>query len=340
MMSLPNKDHRVLLIAEEEGAKDLAQEIQESHKHKLHSFAFYNLNGRYGIFTENGELIEKPLCCSNPVEGIVTVIRETNPNEVFITAPLSYHTLIDTMLNFRRNGIKFMFSPKAYVRCTGRIGRSNGWIMPAIDLNTGNVSPFYRIVKRCMDIVVSTLALIASLPLLIIVASLIKLTSRGPVFYTQMRCGHNGQPFKIYKFRSMIADAEKILPKIMDFDRLKEPVFKIQNDPRVTLIGKFLRKTSIDELPQLLNVLKGDISLVGPRPEEIALVKRYDPFFRERLKVKPGVTGLQQVICRGSTSMMERMKYDLSYIKKQSLLLDIKILLKTIGVVLLQQRAT
>ncbi len=339
MMSLPNKDHRVLLIVEE-GAEDLALEFRESYKDRLHSLAFYNLNGRYGVFTESGELIEKPLGSHNPVEGIVTVIRETNPNEVFITAPLSYHTLVDTMLNFRKNGIKFMFSPKAYVRCTGRIGRSNGWIMPAIDLNTGNVSPFYRIVKRCMDIVVSTLVLIASLPLFTIVASLIKLTSRGPVFYTQMRCGHNGQPFKIYKFRSMIADAEKILPEIMDFDRLKEPVFKIQNDPRVTLIGKFLRKTSIDEIPQLLNVLKGDISLVGPRPEEIALVKRYDPFFRERLKVKPGVTGLQQVICRGSTSMMERMKYDLAYIKKQSLLLDIKILLKTIGVVLLQQRAT
>ncbi|MFH0775088.1 MAG: sugar transferase, partial [bacterium] len=227
MMSLPNKDHRVLLIAEEEGAKDLAKEIRDSYKHKLHSFAYYNLNGSYGIFKEDGELIEKPLCCDNPVEGIVTVIRETTPNEVFITAPLSYHTLVDTMLNFRRNGIKFMFSPKAYVRCTGRIGRSNGWIMPAIDLNTGNVSPFYRIAKRCMDIIASTLALIASSPLFIIIPILIKLTSRGPVFYTQMRCGHNGQPFKIYKFRSMVADAEKILPEIMDFDRLKEPVFKL-----------------------------------------------------------------------------------------------------------------
>jgi exopolysaccharide biosynthesis polyprenyl glycosylphosphotransferase len=244
------------------------------------------------------------------------------------------------MMNFRRNGIKFLFSPKAYVRCTGRIGRSNGWIMPAVDLNTGNLSPFYRIAKRCMDIAVSTLALLVSLPLFVIIPILIKLTSRGPVFYTQMRCGHNGQPFKIYKFRSMVADAEKILPEIMDFNRLKEPVFKLKDDPRVTLIGKILRKTSIDELPQLFNVLKGDLSLVGPRPEETGLVERYDPFFRERLKVKPGVTGLQQVICRGSNSLTERMKYDLAYIKAQSLLLDMKILLKTFGVVLLQKRAT
>jgi lipopolysaccharide/colanic/teichoic acid biosynthesis glycosyltransferase len=126
----------------------------------------------------------------------------------------------------------------------------------------------------------------------------------------------------------------------MDFDRLKEPVFKLRNDPRVTFFGKLLRKTSMDELPQLFNVVKGDLSLVGPRPEEMALVKRYDPFFRERLKVKPGVTGLQQIACRGSNSLTERMKYDLAYIKAQSLLLDMKILFKTIGVVLLQKRAT
>lgn len=339
MVGLPNKERRVLLIVEE-GYEDHALEFRESFKDRVHSLAFYNLNGRYGVFTENGEVKEKPLGSHNSVEGIVTVIKETKSNEVFITAPLSYNTLVDTMLNFRRNGIKFMFSPKAYVRCTGRIGRSNGWITPAVDLGTGNLSSFHRIAKRCMDIIVSTLALIAFLPLFIIIPILIKLTSRGPVFYTQMRAGHNGQPFKIYKFRSMVVDAEKILQNIMDFDKLKEPVFKFHNDPRVTFIGNILRKTSIDELPQLFNVLKGDLSLVGPRPEEIALVKRYEPFFRERLKAKPGITGLQQITCRGTTSLTERMKYDLTYIKKQSLSLDIKILLKTIGVVALQKRAT
>jgi exopolysaccharide biosynthesis polyprenyl glycosylphosphotransferase len=339
MIGIPHGDRRVLLIVEE-GAEDLAHEFRDSFKDRLSSLAFYNLNGRYGVFTENGELKEKPLGSHNSVEGIVTVIRETKSNEVFITAPLPYHTLVETMLNFGRNGIKFMFSPKAYVRCTGRIGRSSGWITPAVDLSTGNLSPFYRTAKRCMDIIVSTLALLAFLPLFIIIPILIKLTSRGPVFYTQIRCGHNGQPFKIYKFRSMVADAEKILQEIMDFDQLTEPVFKFHDDPRVTFIGNILRKTSIDELPQLFNVLKGDLSLVGPRPEEMALVKRYEAFFRERLKVKPGITGLQQIRCRGSNSMKERMKYDLTYIKMQSLLLDIKILLKTIGVVALQKRAT
>ena len=138
----------------------------------------------------------------------------------------------------------------------------------------------------------------------------------------------------------MVADAEKMLSNLIDFNKLEEPVFKLTNDPRATTIGRILRKTSIDEMPQLFNVLKGDLGLVGPRPEEIALVEKYSSFFRERLKVKPGITGLQQVICRGATSLHERMKYDLAYIKKQSLWLDIKILFKTIGVVLLQKRAT
>ena len=138
----------------------------------------------------------------------------------------------------------------------------------------------------------------------------------------------------------MVPDAEKLLTKIIDFNILKEPVFKLKDDPRVTWIGKLLRKTSLDELPQLFNVINGDLSLVGPRPEEIALVERYNSYFRKRLKVKPGITGLQQITCRGSISLKERMKYDLKYIREHSLLLDIKILLKTIGVVFLQKRAT
>lgn len=341
MIDFVNKDRRVLLVADnKDKVKDLAGRVKLLYRHHLSSLAYYNLDGRYGLFTEDGELIEKPVNCEGLSDGIVKVIGVTNSNEVFIASPISYPTLVDTMLGFNGNRVKFMFSPAAYEGCTGIVGRNNGWVLPSVDLKTGNISPFDRIAKRCLDIIISLSVLILFLPLFIAISILIKLTSRGPVFFTQMRCGHNGQPFKIYKFRSMVADAEKILTKLMDFDKLKEPVFKLKDDPRVTFIGKILRKTSIDELPQLFNVLKGDLSLVGPRPEEIALVKRYNSFFRERLKVKPGITGLQQVICRGSTNMTERMKYDLTYVKKQSLWLDIKILFKTFGVVLLQKRAT
>lgn len=344
MIDFFNKERRVLLVAEDkEIAKDLAFRVKSSYNNnQLTSLAYYNLNGRYGFFTQDGEFVERPLKCNDPSDGIVKVISETNSNEVFIASPISYPTLVDTMIGFNGEGkrVKFMFSPHAYESCTGIVGRNNGWVLPSVDIETGNLSSFYRISKRFLDIVISLTALILLSPLFLAIALLIKMTSRGPVFFTQIRCGHHGKPFKIYKFRSMVVNAEEILRKMMDFDKLNEPVFKLKNDPRVTSIGKILRKTSLDELPQLLNVLKGDLSLVGPRPEEIALVKRYNSFFRERLKVKPGITGLQQVICRGSTNMMERMKYDLEYMKNQSLWLDIKILLRTFGVVLLQKRAT
>lgn len=341
MIDFLNKDRRILLVAEdEEMAKELALRVKSSYSNKLASLAYYNLDGKYSLFTEEGGFLEKPLDCNNPSEGIVRVINETGSNEVFIASPITYPTFVDTMMGFNGKKVKFMFSPHAYENCIGTTGRNNGWILPSVNIETGNLSFFYRISKRFLDTIVSLTALIIFSPLFLAIALLIKMTSRGPVFFTQIRCGQHGRPFRIYKFRSMVVNAEEILKKMMDFDKLNEPVFKLKNDPRVTSIGKILRKTSLDELPQLFNVLKGELSLVGPRPEEIALVKRYNSFFRERLKVKPGITGLQQIICRGSTNMMERMKYDIEYMKKQSLWLDIKILFKTFGVVLLQKRAT
>jgi len=341
MIDFLNKDRRVLLVTDDkEEVKDLAGKVKSLCRHNLSSLAYYNLDGRYGLFTGGGDFVEKPVNCHSPSDGIVKVIGATDSNEVFIASPISYPTLVDTMLGFNGNRVKFMFSPAAYEGCTGIVGRNNGWVLPSVDLTSGNISTFHRITKRFLDVFVALSASILFLPLFIAIAILIKLTSRGPIFFTQIRCGHNGKPFKIYKFRSMVADAEEILAKLMDFDKLQEPVFKLKDDPRVTFIGKILRKTSIDELPQLFNVLKGDLSLVGPRPEEIALVKRYNSFFRDRLKVKPGITGLQQITCRGSTNMMERMQYDLAYIKNKSLWLDIKILFKTFKVVLLQKRAT
>ncbi|MGQ9570194.1 MAG: sugar transferase [Thermodesulfovibrionales bacterium] len=343
MIDLLNKERRILLVAEDkEMAKDIAARVKSLCSNQLTSLAYYNLNGKYGLFTEDGELLVKPIYCNSPSDGIIKVVNETDSNEVFIASPISYSTLVDTMIGFNGNSkkVRFMFSPHAYEGCTGISGRNNGWVLPSVDIETGNISSFYRISKRCLDIFISLFALIFLSPLFLTIALLIKTTSRGPVFFSQIRCGHHGKPFKIYKFRSMVVNAEEILRKMMDFDKLSEPVFKLKNDPRVTSIGKILRKTSMDEIPQLFNVLKGDLSLVGPRPEEIELVKRYNSFFRERLKVKPGITGLQQVICRGSTNMMERMRYDLEYMKKRSLWFDIKILFKTIGVVLLQKRAT
>ena len=332
----------LLIIAGEQRAKEVAEEIRESSV-RFHPLAYYDLDGNYGLFGRNGRLTKITVNCEGPVDGMTKLVTKIGANDVFIARPISYDTLVGAMLKLGKDKgkdkVKFMASPDAYEACTGWVGRRNGWVLPAVDLSTGNLPPLHRVVKRYMDIGISLATLLVFAPFLALIAVLIKLTSEGPVFYRQMRCGRHGRPFKIYKFRTMVKNAEGLLKEMIDFDSLKEPVFKFKDDPRVTGLGKIFRKTSVDEIPQLFNVLKGDLSLVGPRPEELALVERYNPYFKERLKIKPGITGLQQVTCRSTTSMSERMRYDLAYIRNRSLWLDVKILFKTVWVVLLQKRA-
>ncbi|GIW71286.1 MAG: hypothetical protein KatS3mg102_0828 [Planctomycetota bacterium] len=188
--------------------------------------------------------------------------------------------------------------------------------------------------KRAFDLVVASAALVVLSPLMALIALLIKRDSPGPVLFAQLRAGEGGRPFRMLKFRTMVADAEQRLEAVVDLERLAEPVFKLADDPRVTRVGRWLRRTSLDELPQLWNVLKGEMSLVGPRPEELRLVERYDEWQRRRLKVRPGMTGLQQVTARGAlASLGERVRLDVYYIRNQSLLLDLWILVRTVWAV-------
>jgi exopolysaccharide biosynthesis polyprenyl glycosylphosphotransferase len=206
--------------------------------------------------------------------------------------------------------------------------------IPLLLLKDSVQHPLFSAVKRVLDLFLSVLILTLGLPFWVIIALAIKATSPGPVLYVQERVGRNGKPFKMLKFRSMVQDADKQLQKIVDFSSLAEPVFKIRDDPRVTRIGSFLRKSSLDEIPQLLNVLKGEMSLVGPRPEQIDLVKMYNEHQWRRLKAKPGITGYQQVMSRGDLCLAKRVEYDLYYLKHQSILLDLIILFRTIIVVI------
>ena len=186
-----------------------------------------------------------------------------------------------------------------------------------------------------MDVTLSAVGIIIGMPVWLVIALLIKLTSKGPVFFVQTRIGLHGRPFRIYKFRTMVPDAEAQLKNILDVDHLAVPGFKIKGDPRVTPFGRFLRRTSLDEIPQLINVFRGEMSLVGPRPEMPDLVGRYAPDQRRRLKAKPGITGYQQVMARGiPLAAAKGVKYDLIYLKNQSFLLDLYILFKTVIVVL------
>ena len=194
-------------------------------------------------------------------------------------------------------------------------------------------SILYSITKRLIDIVGSLCGIILLSPLFLIVAILIKLEDpKGKVFFAQERNGKYPKTFKMYKFRSMVHNAEDLLKDLMDRNEQTGPVFKINDDPRITKVGKFIRKTSIDELPQLFNVLKGDMSLVGPRPAIPREVEQYNSYQMQRLAVKPGLTCIWQVSGRNNIGFDEWVEMDIEYIKTRNLWLDIKLIFKTVGV--------
>lgn len=194
-------------------------------------------------------------------------------------------------------------------------------------------SILYSITKRLIDIVGSLCGIILLSPLFLIVAILIKLEDpKGKVFFAQERNGRYPKTFKMYKFRSMVHNAEDLLKDLMDRNEQTGPVFKINDDPRITKVGKFIRKTSIDELPQLFNVLKGDMSLVGPRPPIPHEVDQYNSYQMQRLAVKPGLTCIWQVSGRNNIGFDEWVEMDIEYIKTRNLWLDIKLIFKTVGV--------
>lgn len=193
----------------------------------------------------------------------------------------------------------------------------------------------YHFIKRVIDILGSFFGLLIFSPLFLVVGYKIKREDNaGPIFFSQVRVGKNGKLFKMYKFRSMCVDAEDKLALLLDKNEVDGAMFKIKDDPRVTRIGKFIRKTSIDELPQLWNVFKGEMSLVGPRPPLVREVHEYTEYDKQRLYVKPGCTGLWQVSGRNNVGFDKMVELDLKYIESQSMLFDLKVIFKTILVIL------
>lgn len=196
----------------------------------------------------------------------------------------------------------------------------------------------YRRIKRAIDMLFCLLILPMALPLLALLTLLVYIDSPGPVFFMQQRTGKGGRRFRMYKFRTMVPNAEELKKTYAHLNELTWPDFKITNDPRVTRVGRILRKTSLDELPQLLNVLKGDMSLVGPRPTSFA-PETYSLWHTERLDVVPGITGLWQVSGRSNLDFDQRLKLDIAYIERQSLWFDIQIILRTVGQVFIGEGA-
>ena len=268
------------------------------------------------------------------IENIESIVKSTNSKEVVIALEKEDHELLVNViskLEHRNVGLKIV--PDLYEILSGQARTSQIYGMPLIDIMPELMPEWEKKLKRLLDIIVSLLILTISLPVIIVSMITIKLDSKGPIFFKQDRSGMNGKMFKILKFRSMFKDAEKYTG----------PIWSSKGDPRVTRVGKLLRKLRIDEIPQMFNVLKGEMSIVGPRPERPFFVEKLSeeiPYYKRRLKVRPGITGWAQVKHKYDESIEDvkiKLRYDLFYIENMSLRMDFKIIMRTIFVVLFGQ---
>jgi exopolysaccharide biosynthesis polyprenyl glycosylphosphotransferase len=270
-------------------------------------------------------------------EGFASYVRENVVDEVVVCLPVRslYNQILTISRICEEQGIIFRHfsdlydSKRAYSRTDQFEGES------LVTLYTGSMVGWQILMKRIVDILLSLFLLTIFSPLFLLCALLIKRSSTGPVFFVQERVGLNKRRFRLYKFRTMVADAEEKLAELEGLNELSGPVFKIKNDPRITPIGRFLRKTSVDELPQLFNVLIGDLSLVGPRALPMRDYNGFDTdWHRRRFSVRPGITCLWQINGRNTIPFDKWMELDLEYIDQWSLWLDVKILVKTIPAVI------
>lgn len=279
------------------------------------------------------------------LESLPQAIRESRANEVIISDPnVPGEKLFEVMIQTgRRRGVEFRIAPTLLNCLPSKTEIDQVGSLPMVTLFRSPLSNGARIVKRTSDLLIASVALTVLAPLWLLIALLIKLDSRGPVFYKQERVGMDGRIFLFYKFRSMQVGSDDATHR--EYQRAyisgradsnlgddERPVFKLRGDTRITRMGRLLRKTSLDELPQLFNVLRGDMSVVGPRPPIPYEVENYQVWHRKRLDMKPGITGLWQVSGRNRLPFDEMVRMDLYYIENWSLLIDLKIILQTLPV--------
>ncbi len=262
-------------------------------------------------------------------EHLSSLIRKHEAKEVFFAKPnMNHEQILNTVANCEQTAASFRIVSDLFEIVTGKTEINNVADTPIIDLTGPKIGLLRRASKTIMDFCLATVFITVSLPLWAIVSVAIKFDTKGPVLFKQSRVGEKGKVFTIYKFRTMFHNVEAFQ---------HSPTHK--EDERITTIGKLLRRASLDEIPQLLNVLKGDMSLVGPRPEMPFLVAQYDRWQRKRLDVKPGITGLWQVLGRKNLPLEQNLQYDFYYIKNRTILMDLVILLKTIKVVIIGKGA-
>jgi exopolysaccharide biosynthesis polyprenyl glycosylphosphotransferase len=271
---------------------------------------------------------------------LAAILRNEAIDQVIIALPwISHRKVLGIITDSERQGVRARFVPDLLQMSLSEVDTDVMDGIPLIGIRQPTLKGWRIALKRFIDIALSSAGLLLLSPLLLLIAWLIKLDSPGPVFFKQTRLGRGARPFTCYKFRSMREDAERVKPRLTKLNEAEGPIFKIRDDPRITRVGRILRRFSIDELPQLINVFRGDMSLVGPRPPLPGEVEKYEDWHHERLRIPSGMTGLWQVMGRSDLTFDEMVMLDLHYAENWSLWLDFKILLRTIPTALLGRGA-
>jgi len=321
----------VLILGAGKVGRALAREIDQ------HPYLGLRIIG-YLDDSKNKKNMEDKYEILGKISDFETVVRRKFIDEVFMSIPSERGLVSELVMKCKELGVSIRVVPDLFDLAMNKIKIHYAGSIPLLEYHYKGIHGTDLFLKRMMDIVMSFLAIILLSPIFIILGITIKLTSRGPIIYNSKRCGKKGQVFNFYKFRSMIKGADKMLDSLQDRNEKGGPLFKIREDPRVTKVGRFMRRYSLDEFPQLFNVLNGDMSLVGPRPLPVE-VERYKDREMKRLEIRPGITGLWQVSGRSDLSYEDMIRLDFEYIENWSVWLDLKTLLRTIPAILSKKGA-
>ena len=309
----------------------------EAHALRHHLESIRHLGYTFKGFIEFPGASSRIMSSTGDVVGTLDTLfqhaRKQFVDEILFTTQCERGIVQDVLDKARRHGVDLRVVPDMYDGLAWNSPIEYIGQFPTIPLHRGHVPELGLMLKRVLDVTFSTLLLLALSPFILAIAIAIKIESRGPVFYDSERIGKKGRVFRCFKFRTMVRDAEKRRADVMHMNERDGVLFKITNDPRITRVGRFLRKYSLDELPQFLNVLRGDMSVVGPRPPIASEVMEYKLNHLRRLDVTPGITGLWQVQGRQDPSFDSYVSLDVTYIENWSMWLDLKIIVRTIGVV-------
>jgi exopolysaccharide biosynthesis polyprenyl glycosylphosphotransferase len=324
---------QVLIVGRNDRAARLVKQIEGSPEFGVRILGFIDAPNGDGQ-NDFGSLSKYEILGN--LSSLETILRNKVVDEVFVFLPIkSFYSEIEKVLHVCENvGVEVKIPTDLFSLKLSKSTVSYYGTVSVIDLYTSPKMTWQLLIKRMIDMTVSAIVLLLLSPLFVAVSILIKGTSKGPVLFQQRRVGYNGRPFNCLKFRTMDENAEALQGDLLELNEMDGPVFKITNDPRVTKVGRVLRKASFDELPQLINVLKGDMSLVGPRPPIPSEVNEYVLKDRRRLSMRPGITCLWQVNGRNTIPFEKWMELDREYIDNWSLVLDFKILVKTFPAVL------